>query len=167
MDKMHSKLAGWKGSLLSQARKLVVLKIVLQSSPPCALSVFNIPKKFAAAIDKIQRNFLWSGMEKKKRMALIVWDKVYKPIKKGGLGLRKVNEMNDFLLAKLIWRLFNDSGEWKDIWANKYNLENKCFHNFLLSDNVQSGSAIWKHAQNNKLAIRNGVRWKVGNGMTI
>ena len=64
-------------------------------------------------------------MEKKKRVALIAWDKVYKPIKKGGLGLRKVNEMNVLLLSKLIWSLFNDSGECKDIWTNRYNLENK------------------------------------------
>ena len=75
--------------------------------------------------------------------------------------------MNDFLLAKLIWRLFNDSSEWKDIWNNKYNLENNCFHNFLLSEDLQGGSKIWKYAQNNKHTTKKGVRWKVGNGRTI
>jgi hypothetical protein len=167
VDKLHSKLAGWKGSLLSQAGKLVVLKVVLQSSPLYALSVFKIPRKYANAIDKIQKNFLWTGMETKKRMALIAWDKVCKPVEKGGLGLRKVSEMNDFLMAKLLWRLFKDKGEWKEIWTNKYNWEKKSFNQFLSSNNMQGGSAIWKHAQNRKLDIRNGVKWKVGNGRTI
>ena len=53
MDKIHSKLEGWKGSLLSQAGKVVVLKSVLQSTPLYALSLFKIPKRFSLAIEKI------------------------------------------------------------------------------------------------------------------
>ena len=53
IDKIHSKLAGWKGSLLSQASKIVVLKSVLQTVPLYALSIFKVPKKFALAIEKI------------------------------------------------------------------------------------------------------------------
>ena len=75
--------------------------------------------------------------------------------------------MNEFFLAKLIWRLFNDLGEWKDIQNNKYNLENNCLHKFLLSEDVQGGLAIWRYAQNNKQSIKTWVRWKVGNGKTI
>ena len=53
IDKIHLKLAGWKGSLLSQARKVIVLKSILQSVPLYALSVFKIPRKYALAIEKI------------------------------------------------------------------------------------------------------------------
>ena len=102
------------------------------------------------AIERIQRNFLWNGMEKKKRMTLIAWDKVCKHIKKRGFWLRKISNMNDFLLGNLICRLYNDEGEWKDIWNNKYNMENKSFIFFLSSDDIEGGLVIWKHAQKNK-----------------
>ena len=68
------KLVGWKGNLLSQASKVTLLKACLQSIPTYALSLFKIPAKYVDSLDKIQRNFLWSGIEEKKRMALIAWD---------------------------------------------------------------------------------------------
>lgn len=74
INNFSKKLAGWKGNLLSQAGKLTLLKASLQSIPTYALSLFKIPSKYAEAIDKIQRNFLWTGSEEKKRMPLISWD---------------------------------------------------------------------------------------------
>ena len=56
--------------------------------------------KFIDTIDKIQRNFLWTCTEEKKRMALIAWDQIYKPIRDGGLGIRSIRSMNRALLAK-------------------------------------------------------------------
>ncbi|XP_057850689.1 uncharacterized protein LOC131061171 [Cryptomeria japonica] len=50
VDKVHKKLAGWKGSLLSQAGKVQLLKSTLQSIPLYAISLFRIPVKFAEAI---------------------------------------------------------------------------------------------------------------------
>ena len=52
--------------------------------PLYALSIFDIPQMFSLNIEEIQKHFLWMGMEKKKRMALISWDKVFMPINKGG-----------------------------------------------------------------------------------
>ena len=53
IDKIHLKLAGWKGSLLSHIGKVIVLKSILQSVPLYALSVFKILRKFSFAIEKI------------------------------------------------------------------------------------------------------------------
>ena len=80
INKFSKKLVGWKGNILSQAGKLILLKSCLQSIPTYALSLFRIPMKFAESIDKIQRKFLWTGTEEKKRMPLIAWDQVCKPI---------------------------------------------------------------------------------------
>ena len=157
------KLAGWKGSLLSQVGKVIVLKSILQNVSLYALSVFKIPRKFAQAIEKIQKLFLWTGMEIKKRLPLIGWEKVCMPLNKGGLGLIRVTTMNEFLLAKLLWRWHKEEGEWKNIWANKYNKNNINFNQFLQNDLEQGGSMIWKNVQKFKHIIRKGVRWKVGN----
>ena len=53
IDKIHVKLVGWKGSLLSQARKVIVLKSILQSVPLYSLSVFKILRKYVLVIEKI------------------------------------------------------------------------------------------------------------------
>ena len=53
IDKIHSKLEGWKGSLLSQACKFVVLRSILQSVSLYALSLFKILKNISLAIEKI------------------------------------------------------------------------------------------------------------------
>lgn len=103
VDRFNGKLAGWKGTLLSQASKIQLFKSSLQSLSIYTLSLFKIPGKFADAIKKIQKAFLWSGVEEKKRTSLIVWDKVCKLKKLGRLGLRNIKNLNKALLAKQIW----------------------------------------------------------------
>lgn len=59
-DRINLKLAGSKGVVLSQAGKITLLKATLQNLLVYALSLFKIPSKFAKAIEKIQKKFLWS-----------------------------------------------------------------------------------------------------------
>ena len=89
------------------------------------------------------------------------------PQKKGGLGLRRVSAMNDFLLAKFLWRWHKDLGEWKNIWTNKHNRDNFDFFHFLNSDVRQGGSLIWKNVQKLENIIRKGIKWNVDNGRSI
>ena len=55
---------------------------------PCYfLSLFKIPVSVAAKIERLQRDFLWSGIREGKRDHLVSWDVVCNPKVKGGLGL--------------------------------------------------------------------------------
>ncbi|XP_059064713.1 uncharacterized protein LOC131856801 [Cryptomeria japonica] len=76
VDKFQKKLVGWKGALLSQAVNLQLLKFSLQIIPFYALNLFRIHVKYVDAIEKIQKKFLLSGVDEKKRMSLVAWDKV-------------------------------------------------------------------------------------------
>ena len=51
----NKKLAGWKGNLLSQDGKIILLKACLQSIPTYALRLFRIPAKYVDTIDKIKK----------------------------------------------------------------------------------------------------------------
>lgn len=112
MDKFHKKLASWKGALLSQAGKIQLLESSLQILHVYALSLFEISAKFADGIEKIQKSFLWLGVEERKRISLIARDKFCRPKKLGGLGLRNIKTIDKALLAKQIWRLFGKTSEW-------------------------------------------------------
>lgn len=66
VDRFHKKLTRYKGALLRQAGKVQLLKFSLQNMLAYALSLFIILAKFAKAIEKIQKYFLWSGVEERK-----------------------------------------------------------------------------------------------------
>ena len=72
---------------------------------PCYfLSLFKIPASVAAKIERLQRDFLWSGVGEGKRDHLVSWDAVCKPKTKGGLGFGKISVRNVALLGKWLWR---------------------------------------------------------------
>ena len=72
---------------------------------PCYfISLFKIPASVAAKIERLQRDFLWSGIREGKRDHLVSWDVVCYPKVKGGLGFGKISLRNFALLGKWLWR---------------------------------------------------------------
>ena len=65
-----------------------------------ALSLFRILVKFAEKMERIQRDFLWTGVEGRKIYPLVAWDNVCLPKCYGGLGIKKLTHLNKALLAK-------------------------------------------------------------------
>ena len=73
------------------------------------LSLFKISVSIALRIEKLQRDFLWSGCGEGKNDHLLSWDLVYKPKEVDGLGLGKISLRNQALLGKWIWRYPKES----------------------------------------------------------
>lgn len=71
-------------------------------------------------MERIQKRFLWSGVEEKKRIPLVAWDKVCRPKNKGGLGIKALKTFNKALLAKQLWRAYDTKKDWNQIWFDKY-----------------------------------------------
>ncbi|RVW81741.1 LINE-1 retrotransposable element ORF2 protein [Vitis vinifera] len=59
-----------------------------------------IPASVAAKIERLQRDFLWSGVGEGKRDHLVRWEAVCKPRIIGGLGIGKIPLRNRALLGK-------------------------------------------------------------------
>lgn len=80
----------------------------------------SLPKGICEALDRVRRNFIWGRRDKKRTSALITWDKVCEPKNRGGLGLKKMMEMNDALVLKIVWGLLsNNTGLWIKIFRSK------------------------------------------------
>jgi hypothetical protein len=62
LEKMERRLSGWQKLYLSKGGCLTLLKSTLSSLPTYFLSLFTIPVSVAHRIEKLQRDFLWSGM---------------------------------------------------------------------------------------------------------
>jgi hypothetical protein len=57
INRIRSRLSGWKSKHLSLGGRLVLLKYVLSSLPVYALSFFKAPSGIVSSIDSILRRF--------------------------------------------------------------------------------------------------------------
>jgi hypothetical protein len=63
----------------------------------------------ANRIEKIQRDFLWGGMGDEKKLHLVSWNQVCRPLRANGLGIQNVLKFNKALLGKWLWRYATES----------------------------------------------------------
>ena len=62
LEKMERGLAGWKRMYLSKGGKVTLIS-TLSNLPTYFLSLFPVPVKVANRMEKLQRDFLWSGID--------------------------------------------------------------------------------------------------------
>lgn len=105
VEKVSSRLAGWKGRFLSMAGRITLTKAVLSSIPVHTMSTITLPQATIQRLDKLSRDFIWGSDGDQRRQHLLSWEKICVPKREGGLGIRLTTEMNKALLAKLGWRL--------------------------------------------------------------
>ena len=105
MDKLHSKLQGWKAKLFSQVGKTTLISSTVQSMPLYTFSCFKVPKVVCNKMDAISRAFWWGHDQSERKLHLVSCDKICRPRKEGGLGLKKFGLMNQAMLAKQFWRI--------------------------------------------------------------
>ncbi|CAN1781937.1 Putative ribonuclease H protein At1g65750 [Linum perenne] len=98
---MRKKLEGWKGNSLSFAGRMTLAMSVLNFIPSYAMQTSVIPVATTKCIDAIIRNFIWGGFSVKTKTHLLSWDHICRSKAQGGLGLRKVRELNQAYLMKL------------------------------------------------------------------
>ena len=58
-ERIQAKMQGWKEKLLSQARKEVMIKAIVQSIPTYSMSVFKLPVGLCKDIEAMIRKFWW------------------------------------------------------------------------------------------------------------
>lgn len=121
IESIDHKLSSWQHSYISKGGRLTLIQAVLSNLPTYYLSLFKALMSVFKIIEKKMRNFLWEGAKDKGKSHLVRWDLIIKPKDAGGLGIDKVNMVNDALIGKWIWRYHKEPHHlWRRLIDSKY-----------------------------------------------
>ena len=113
LEKVETRLGGWRARLLLRGGHLVMLKAVLSAIPTYFMAIFRMPVGVQRRLETAMRGFFWRGsrLEEARGIALVACETVCRPISHGGLGIQSLQHTNLALLTKLVCRLLSPSGD--------------------------------------------------------
>ncbi|KAF5784203.1 putative RNA-directed DNA polymerase [Helianthus annuus] len=170
-DIFERRLSLWKASLLSIGGRVTLIRSVLESLPSYFMSLYRAPVKVVEDLEGIIRKFLWGGTHGAKKLYWVAWDRVASPKKSGGLGLRKLKEVNLALIAKWCWRFKTEK---ENLWAKVVGAihSGESAWDFLPSRKTIGGvwcniASLLKKPIVENFPIRRFIRGEVGSGESI
>lgn len=164
IDKILRRVEGWKGKLLSQAARLVLIKTCLASIAVYLLSFIKFPKWAIKLISSHMANCLWNDNDEQHKWHLANWSSISMCKQFGGLGIPDLREFNICLLGSWLRRYQLDKDKlWTKIIDDKYNTRNP---NIFCSSTTGS-SQFFKGIMWAAKAAKMGYRWKIGNGKKV
>jgi hypothetical protein len=155
IDKVISKINGWRAKTLSQAGRTVLIKSTAAAIPTYAMSTFLLPSSLCHTLDRRFKDFWWGfPSDKARHLSLKSWDSICLPRHQGGLGLRKMSIMNQALIMKLGWKFLTTSSLWVQHLHTKY----IPYGSFFSAPSPPTASWLWQGIQKCKQFLSLGSR---------
>jgi hypothetical protein len=168
IDKLKNKINSWGTSWLNLAGKVVLIKAVLASILIYQSSLLLAPVSTIQKIETLFRRFLWEGGKQSgKKLHLISWEKISKPVLEGGLHFKNIQAQNLALGAKILWNLITGTPSWskKALWRKYFRgPRKKCLDRPAV---VEKGSPIFSLCQKALKHFSPQLTWIPGNGKEI
>lgn len=121
MDKIDKHLEGWKVKQLSLAGRVILSQAVLNAISFYTMQSTNLPRGICENVERKVRQFIWGGSRDQCVCSLVKRDNVTKPKDNGGLGIRRLRDMNKAFMAKLGWKLLTKQDKlWVHVFRAKY-----------------------------------------------
>ncbi|CAN1127767.1 Putative ribonuclease H protein At1g65750 [Linum perenne] len=162
LDRLDSRLAGWKTDNLSLAGRVTLASSVLNSLPSYVMQIAFLPVTLCDKIDRKIRDFVWGSSDSVRKTHNVNWDTVCKPKRMGGLGLRSARELNLAFLMKVAWGIISKPGElWARTLTSKYLIRNGI--GFTLKRKT-GFSSLWRGVMKVWNYTLQGLQWSIKNG---
>lgn len=159
-----SKISGWQQNFFSCGGKEILIKAVAQAVPTYAMSVFKLPQGLCDDMQKEIAKFWWGSSKEKKNIHWSRWENLCQAKIRGGLGFKDLSCFNQALVAKQGWRIIQNPGS----LVAKLPKARYFKHSSFIEANLGSKpSYIWRSILWGREVLKNGCRWRVGNGQQI
>ncbi|XP_042514269.1 uncharacterized protein LOC122088953 [Macadamia integrifolia] len=99
------KSKGWQGKLLSMAGCAELIRSMISGMPIHNFSIYWWPESVIKTVERWIRNFPWSGDIYTVKKIAVKWEEVCRPKEEGGLGIRRLRDVNCAVLSKLVWQM--------------------------------------------------------------
>lgn len=110
IDKVQTRLGGWKTTKLSTAGRVTLCNLVLAAFLVYTMQTTKLHQYTCKAIEKLCRDFIWGDANNKQKIHLHSWTDVCQPRKHGGLGIKIIKPTNKAFLMKLAWGIVTERG---------------------------------------------------------
>ena len=71
IDRIQSKLVGWKANLLSFAGRVVLTQVMTSTIPNYSMQCVALPFKILEGVDRLNMNFMWGSSDRRKKFTLL------------------------------------------------------------------------------------------------
>ncbi|XP_074315304.1 uncharacterized protein LOC141651495 [Silene latifolia] len=106
LEKITDRIKGVGAWRLSYAGRVVLIKSVYSTLHNYWARIFILPKTVLQQIARMCRRFLWYGTDNRESPALVSWENICKPKRKGGLGIKHLIWWNVAAIVKYAWWVF-------------------------------------------------------------
>jgi hypothetical protein len=128
--------------------------------------LFPIPLGVKKMIEKLQRDFLWGGLNEEFKFHLVKWSQLSSPLQFVGLEIWNLSKFNQVLLGEWLW-LFARKREafWRLVVEAKYD----CMNGGRCTKEVKEpfGVGVWKPIRRGWGVFTRSLSFEVGNGSHI
>ena len=107
-DQVGRKIAGWKGKLLSNAGREILIKVVAQATATYTMNCFKLPDSLYSEINSMVGGFWWGKKEKERKIAWVSWKNLCKSKVDGGMRFWDLKAFNLALQEKQVWRILQN-----------------------------------------------------------
>lgn len=166
IDRIQSKLGGWKAKMISRGGRLQLVQSVLSTIPIYYMSCFRLPQWVINRIDLIRRAFLWGKpVGERKGISLTNWYAARIHKNYGGLGISDLKLVNISLLLKWWWKAYCDKN---GLWGYTVRLLQRR-GSIPNGPNVWliTGSFFWNQLGNIKHIFIRATQWMIGDGKSV
>lgn len=165
LEKIRSKLAGWKASTLSQVGRITLAQSYIMSVPNYVMQTSKIPAAVCDEVEQMCRDFIWGSTPDARKNHLISWHTICSPKEEGGLAFRSLRMVNSAYMMKLGWELITKR---EALWVQVLRFKYKCGN--LQMPNVTCGSRashIWRGLTQSWPMVDKGISWIIRNGQSL
>ncbi|XP_021993278.1 uncharacterized protein LOC110890014 [Helianthus annuus] len=161
VERIAKKLLDWKTKFLSFAGRLQLVNSVLAAMYSYWAAVFCLPASIIKSIERIMKDFLWSHGSSGSKRAKVAWKDICLPKSEGGLGIRKVSDVNKSLMTFHIYSIVSGRKSLWVEWIQAHRLQGRSFWDVKVP---QSSTWGWRKLLSFRSLVRKFFWKKIGNG---